>query len=110
MEEPPSGGPTYRVDRSHCSNPQDELGQSPLGRTANPRGTVEAWVRAIASHGCQVHDASLETAVSDVADVFEKPYRYCRYRFLCGSNGFLRLIVCLRDSLARPSSARPLCD
>src|SRR5271156_5915720 len=112
MEEPPSVGPTLFVTRSHRPDPQSEPSQSSMGRTPNPWGTDETRIRAIASHGCQVHGPSPKSALPDVAHVSEKPHKgYRRCRLFCGANSFLRLVVCVRDFVARPPPRDSLrCD
>src|ERR1700726_1976458 len=95
VEESPSGGPTFRVGRCHCPNPQNEPGQSSMGRTPNPRGTVETRVQAVASNSCQIHGPAPKAALPNVAHLPAKPYKgHRRCRFLRGSNGFLRPVVC----------------
>jgi transposase InsO family protein len=107
MEESACIGPTCCLARGHRPNPQNELGQSSVGRTPNPRGATEAGVPAVKSHGCQVHGPWWEAVFSDVAGISPKPCEGSGgRRLLRGSNGFLRPVVCLRDFVAR--SPRPL--
>ena len=49
MEESPSGGPTFLITRGYRSDSQNEFGQSTMGCTSHPWGTVEARIRVIAS-------------------------------------------------------------
>jgi len=59
-------------------------------------------------HGCQVHGASSETALANLAYVLGKPYEeYGLLRLPRGSDRVLSHVIFLRDSVTRPPSARP---
>src|ERR1700719_3136084 len=67
---------------------------------ANPRWGAPR-IRSIASHGRQVHGAPAQAAFSNVEDISTKPCeRPGCCGLLCGSNSFLRLVVCLRHPIA----------
>jgi Integrase core domain len=72
LEKSPSTGPAFDLARTHRSDPQDEFGQSSLGRSPHPRGTLEAGVRAIRSNGCEVYGASSKDVLSDLANRITK--------------------------------------
>jgi hypothetical protein len=86
LEEPPSARAAHCVARGHQFDPQDESGQSSLGCASHPRGTAEARVRPVTSHGGQVHGPAPEAAVAELAHVSDEPHAELGLcRFLRGS-------------------------
>src|SRR5215472_15189493 len=108
MEEPPSTRSALRAAGSHRSDSQDEPGQSSVGSATHSWGTVETGIGTIRGHRRQVHGASSQTTLANLAHVPGKPYEgFGLLRLLRGSDRVLSCVICLRDSVARPPAARP---